>query len=346
MTEFAALRLVRAHGFQRHLTVGEASMRHFFQRLRSGSFLCLVLLATTSALAGGTKQTPKEAKGGVYISMINSESNHLLDNYERYVRRVKDLEKGPTCKEVGAQQWLSSMGPSAPDRVAAYRKGLAKQPKLEVDAAALQMVDALDALYKPVGEASDYYFMSKFNKDNCKRGDELHPILMSGWTKYIQAEHLVREYLDKYTDERDTAELTLVQKKFGKALHYYQQKLMIDAKALIRVSNVKEPNLTIVSQRLATFATTLSEAKAIVEKSKKGKDADALYQGGYEQLLTKAGWLKDASDRVVVVVSTEAKDPKAAATTNSRPNAMQNLITAYNDLVEQSNQTMYSKTMK
>src|SRR3954471_16866911 len=121
-------------------------MRHFFQRLRSGSFLCLVLLATTSALAGGTKQTPKEAKVGVYISMINSESNHLLDNYERYVRRVKDLEKGPTCKEAGSQQWLSSMGPSAPDRVAAYRKGLTKQPKLEVDAAALQMVDALDAL--------------------------------------------------------------------------------------------------------------------------------------------------------------------------------------------------------
>ena len=202
------------------------------------------LLATTSALAEGAKQTPKEAKIGVYIDLINSESNHLLDNYEGYIHRVKDLQKGPTCKELGSQQWLSSMGPSMPESIAGYRKAIAKQPKLEVDAAVLQMVDALDALYKPVGEASDYYFMSKFNKDNCKRGDELHPILMSGWTKYIQAEHLVREYLDKYTDERDTAELTLVQKKFGKALHYYQQKLMIDAKALIRVSNVKASNLT------------------------------------------------------------------------------------------------------
>jgi hypothetical protein len=321
-------------------------MRYCLHWLTSSVFISVVLLTTSSTLADGAKQTPKEAKVAVYIDMINSESNHLLENYEGYVHRVKDLEKGPTCKELGSQQWLSSMGPSAPDRVLAYRKGLAKLPKLEVDAAATQMVDALDALYKPVAEASDYYFMSKFNKDNCKRGDELHPILMSGWTKYIQAEHLVRAFLDKYTDERDTAELNLVQKKFGKALHYYQQKLMIDAKALIRVSNVKQPDPTVVGPRLATFATTLSEANAVVDKAKKGKDADALYQGGYEQLLTKAGWLKDASDRVVVVVGNEAKDPKAAASTNSRPNAMENLITAYNDLIEQSNQTMYSKTMK
>jgi Protein of unknown function (DUF3829) len=321
-------------------------MRHCFQWLKSGLFMSVLLLATTSALADGAKQTPKEAKVGVYIDMINSESNHLLESYEGYVHRVKDLEKGPTCKELGPQQWISSMGPSAPDRVATYRKGLAKLPKLDVDAAAMQMVDALDALYKPVAEASDYYFMSKFNKDNCKRGDELHPLLMSGWTKYIQAERQVRAFLDKYTDERDAADLTIVQKKYGKALHYYQQKLMIDAKALIRASNVKQPDLTVVAPRLATFATTLSEANAIVDKAKNGKDADALYQGGYEQLLKKAGWLKDASDRVVVVVTNEAKDPKAAAATNSRPNAMENLITAYNDLIEQSNQTMYSKTMK
>ena len=42
----------------------------------------------------------------------------------------------------------------------------------------------------------------------------------------------------------------------------------------------------------------------------------------------------------------EAKDAKAAARTNSRPTAMKNLITAYNSLVDQSNKTLYSKTMK
>jgi Protein of unknown function (DUF3829) len=321
-------------------------IRRGFQRLRMGLFVCAALFAASGARAAAPKQTPKEAKVGVYIEMINVESNHLLRNYEGYVKRVKNLQKGPTCKELGPQSWLSSMGPSAPERVAAYRKGLAKQPKLEVDAAALDMADALAALYKPVDEASEYYFLSKFNKDSCKRGDELHPILMAAWTKYIQAEHTVRAFLDKYTDERDATDLAIVQKKYGKALHYYQQKLMIDAKALIRTANVKQPDPTLVSPRLDTFTTTLSEASALVAKAKQGKDADALYQGGYEQLINHAGWLKEASESVVLVVKNEAKDPKAAASSNSHASAMENLITAYNGLVEQSNQTMYSKTMK
>jgi hypothetical protein len=311
-----------------------------------GFFACAVVFAASGARAAAPKQTPKEAKVGVYIEMINVESNHLLQNYEGYVKRIKDLQKGPTCKEFGPQSWLSSMGPSAPERVATYRKGIAKQPKLEVDAAALDMADALAALYKPVEEASEYYFLSKFNQDSCKRGDELHPILMAAWTKYISAEHNVRAFLDKYTDERDSADLVIVQKKYGKALHYYQQKLMIDAKALIRAANVKAPDPAFVSPRLDTFSTTLSEASAVVAKGKQGKDADALYQGGYEQLITHAGWLKEAGERVVQVVKDETKDPKAAARTNSHASATENLITAYNGLVEQSNQTMYSKTMK
>lgn len=312
--------------------------------IRYSLLICALLLVGSKANAAN-KPTTKEAKVGVIIDMINVESNHLIRNYEDYTKRVKDLDKGPTCQESGSQSWLSSMG-EVPERVAAYRKGLAKPPKLEVDASTLEMVDALAALYKPVQEASDYYFSGKFRKDNCKRGQELHPVLMANWVKYMKAERVVRAFLDKYTGERDAADLVVVQKKYGKALHYYQQKLMIDAKALIRVSNVKQPDLTQVRPRLAGFETTISEANALVEKAKKGKDADALYQGGYEQLLTKAGWFKDAVARVIEVLDNEAKDPKAAARTNSHANAMENLVTAYNDLVEQSNQTMYSKTMK
>ena len=134
--------------------------------------------------------------------------------------------------------------------------------------------------------------MSKFNQDNCKRGHELHPLLMSGWTKYMKGERAVRAFLDKYTDERDAADLKDVQKKYGKALRYYHRKLMIDAKALIRVSDVPQPDPAVVRPALSTFTTTLDEATVIVDKEKKGKNSDALYQGGDEQLLTHAGWLQ------------------------------------------------------
>lgn len=308
----------------------------------------MVLLVVTSASQAATPaQTPKQAKVSAYIEIINQESNHLLANYDGYTKRVKDLQAGPTCKETGgSQSWLSSMGPSAPERVAKYKKLLAKAPKLEADAAALEMVDALDGLYKPVAEASDYYFLSKFKKDDCKRGLELHPLLMAGWTKYIKAEQVVRAFLDKYTDERDAAELKDLQKKYGKALRYYHRKLMVDAKALIRVSDAAPPDPGLIRPVLATFTTTFDEATAVVNKEKKGKNANALYQGGYEQMLKNGGWFKDAVNEVLRVVDNEAKDPKAAARTSNRATAMKNLLTGYNGLVEQSNQTMYSKTMK
>jgi hypothetical protein len=315
-------------------------------RVVAGGLLGLSLTLGAASASAQSKPTPKEQKISTYVDMINKSSNYLFENYDRYSKRVVDLKKGPTCKELGPQSWISGMGPSSPERYAGYRKALAKQPKLASDAAALEMLEALEALYKPENEASEYFFQSKFKQDNCKRGGELHAVLMANWTKYMRAEQVVRAFLDKYGDERDTTELDKAQKKYGKALHYYHQKIMIDAKALIRVANDKQFDVEAVRARAAAFAPTLAEAKAIVEKEKKGKNAEALYQGGYEQMLYYAGNLQQSVNEVLRVVDEEAKDPKAAARTNARPQAMKNMITAYNGLVDQSNKTLYSKNMK
>lgn len=299
-----------------------------------------------TANAAGNKPSPSEAKVSTYIEIINSESEHVFSNYDRYTKRLKDVEKGPTCTELGPQSWVSGMGPSAPERYAAWRKALGKKPKLEMDETVTSMLDAVEALYKPENEASEYYFQSKFKQDSCKRGQELHKDLMAGWTKYMRAEQALRVYLDKFTDERDQKELVDTQKKYGKAFHYYHRKLMIDAKALIRVADVKNPDLNAVREKLAAFEATLNEAKALDEKERKGKLGDALYQGGFEQMLTHAGWFKDATAELLRVADNEAKDPKAATRSNARPNAMKNLVSSYNGLVDQSNKVMYSKAMK
>jgi hypothetical protein len=298
-----------------------------------------------SARAEG-KPSPKDIKVGVYVEMINASSNYLFENYDRYSKRVVDLQKGPTCQELGPQSWLSGMGPSSVERYAGYRKALAKKPKLDADPAALEMLEALEALYKPENEASEYYFQSKFKQDKCKRGVELHAVLMAGWTKYMRAERTVRAFLDKYTDERDVTELAQVQKKYGKGLRYYHRKLMVDAKALIRIADSRQLDLEQVRARLAAFEPTLNEANALLDKEKKGKNSDALYQGGYQHMVGRADQLKKSVDVVIRVVETETKDPKAAARSNSRPTAMKNLITAYNDLVDQSNKVLYTKNMK
>jgi hypothetical protein len=310
------------------------------------ALMVVPVLWGATARAAGNKPTPTEAKVSTYIEIINSESEHVFSNYDRYTKRLKDVEKGPTCTELGPQSWISGMGPSAPERYAGFRKGIAKKPKLDMDETVTSMLDAVEALYKPENEASEYYFQSKFKQDNCKRGQELHKELMAGWTKYMRAEQTLRAYLDKYTDERDQKELGETQKKYGKAFHYYHRKLMVDAKALIRVADAKNPDLAAVRERLAPFEATLNEAKALDEKERKGKLGDALYQGGYEQMLTHAGWLRDATNELIRVAENEAKDPKAASRTNARPTAMKNLVNSYNGLVDQSNKVMYSKAMK
>ena len=86
---------------------------------------------------------------------------------------------------------------------------------------------------------------------------------------------------------------------------------MVDDKALISVADEKSPDLAAVREKLAPFEATLNEAKALDEKERKGKLGDALYQGGYEQMLTHAGWLRDATNELIRVAENEARDPIA-----------------------------------
>jgi hypothetical protein len=97
----------------------------------------------------------------------------------------------------------------------------------------------------------------------------------------------VRAFVEKYNDERQATELADAAKKYGKKLHYYHLKLTMDGKALVRAVDVvratPKPDLLPLRGVLGTFQQTLTDTKALVDKEKGGKNADALYQVGYEQ---------------------------------------------------------------
>jgi hypothetical protein len=267
--------------------------------LRPSVAALLVGLAVGGTLAQNAraaKPTAKEAKVNIYVEILNSESKYIFDNRATYAKWV-DMKNGPTCNEIGLRQ-PSSVGDSAPDRYAHYRKELAKKPKLDADEAALQMVEALEQLRLPVNEASDYYFTRKFRQDACKRGKELHPLMVAGWQKFVQGDSVVRTFVEKANDEREAADIAGAEKKYGKGFHYTQFKLMADGKATIRAleaqADKEKPEGPPIKEKLATFTQMIADGKALVAKEKGGKNADAIYQGGYEQLLTKAGWFQDA----------------------------------------------------
>lgn len=318
-------------------------MHKSIRKLATLASLALAVAMTSEAAA---KPSDKDLKVNTYVQIINDWSNYVYDNRSRHAKWVSDMNTGPTCKERGISG-PSGVGDDAAQTYQAFRKAMKKGPKLDADEAALQMVTALEELIKPVKEATDYFDRAKYKSDDCKRGKELHTILVATWNKYIEGDRKVRAFVDKYNDERQAAELADDLKKYGKKLRYYHHKLPIDAKALIRAVDAVPANksdTTDVRAAMAALAQSLSEVKPIVAQEKKGKNSDALYQGGYEQFVMYAGRFKDDVDEWVKAVDEEVKDPKANK--GHRERARTSLIGSYNSFVDQTNQTMFSKGMK
>jgi hypothetical protein len=290
------------------------------------------VVAGSDALAA--KPTPKDAKVNAYVEIINSWSNYVFENRARYAGWVADMKAGPTCKELHISA-PSAVGDSAPETYKGYRKALGKKPKLDADDAALQMVTALEEMIKPVSDASEYYHGHAHLEDGCKRGKELHPVLLAAWAKYEEADRTVRAFVEKANDERQATELASAQKKYGKALHYYHLKLPMDGKVLVRAVEAAKADVGPVREALTAFSQTLTEVTAVVAKEKQGKNSEALYEGGYEQLVTRAGWFKDAVESLL-----------KATGQDDRSRAGKQVIGAYNDMIDQSNKTMFSKSMK
>ena len=173
--------------------------------------------------------------------------------------------------------------------------------------------------------------------------------MVAGWQKFIQADSVVRIFVEKSNDEREAADIAGAEKKYGKGFHYTQFKLMADGKATIRAleaqADKEKPEGPPIKEKLATFTQTIADGKALVAKEKGGKNADAIYQGGYEQLLTKAGWFQDAINEFFRELDKEAADTKTSHV-DERKRAIKQVFDSYNSLVDQSNGVMYSKGMK
>jgi hypothetical protein len=313
-----------------------------------GPFAVAALLAAPASHAKAKAPAGKDAKISTYVQIINTESNHVFDSRRHYAGWVSSMKTGPTCKERGLRG-PGSFGDSAPERFKKYRTALGKRPKLDADKAALQMVEALEELRTPQNEAAEYYYKNLHLKDDCKKGQELHPLLVQAWAKFVQADSELRGFVESYQDERDADELASTQKKYGKRLRYHHRKLMIDGKALVRETDARasqsKPDVAAIRSKLSSFVQTLDDASALVAEEKKGKNSSALYQGGYEMLLKKATWYREAVDELLKQLETPRKEA-ANDGDDRRRRVSEQMIQAYNAMIEESNGVGYTKSMK
>lgn len=320
------------------LTLGRAAPRGW---RGLGAALVLVLALASHAAA---KPDAKQAKINTYVEILNTWSPAVFKARDGYATWA-NLDTGPTCKERNIRP-IGGFGTSAPATFAGYAKAAKKAPKLEVDAAVVRMLDALTALVEPTNEAAKYYARG-YREDGCKRGQELHPLLVAGWKQYLEAERELRAFVVAYNDEVAIKALAAAKKKYGAKFRYHFEKLLIDGKALLREIDAQTqaptPDLAAIRARIATYAETHASVSALHDQAKPDKKLrDDLYQGGYSQLVRQADNLSRSSTRLVEALESPPGKPRARALEQ----AHKQVIVDYNALIDAANKTRFSARIK
>ncbi len=309
----------------------------------------VIVLAALALVAGAVapaqaKPDPKQAKINVYVDILNQWSSYVYKQRDDYAGWV-DPAKGPDCKASKAR------GPSAIGDTAkkttfpGYLKALKKGPKLPVDAAAVAMVTTLQALWQPSFDASEYYYKRQWKDDDCKRGRELHTQLVELWAQYVAAEQQVRAFVVQYNDERELAQHAATGKKYGKKLRYHFEQALIDGKQLVRTLDAALAATPIdaaaITAKLDAFAASVDAANQLAEANRgNAKIYDVLYQGGYTQFVTHAGWFKDA----VVELGKTIADPKAKPAAIAKDHDA--AVKAYNGMIDAANAVRLTPSIK
>ncbi len=306
--------------------------------------LAAALLLGPAPDSHAAKPSKKQQKVNLYVELLNSWSPYMYKGWSGYTAWV-DVEAGPTCKERGLRA-PGGLGDSAKKRFDGYALALKKGPKLEVDAQARAMIEALQELREPIITASDYYYKRRFKDDECALGKELHPKLMAAWAKYQGAEPAVRAFVVTYNDQRAVDDLKKTKKKYGKKLRWHLEKLIIDGKVLVRTVSTQLDaegfDLDAVGVALEAFAATQQAAFDLSEAAK-GDVATVLYQGGYKQFVKRASWFRDAVEALVKELS---KPADAKINESNRKRTIDQVFSSYNNMIEGANAVRLSKKVK
>ena len=309
--------------------------------------------AAGPALAGSTPQPDlRQVKVNVYVDLLNTWSPAIRGARKQYANWVTSLETGPTCKERGIRPF-GSFGDTMVKNLETAAAAIAKKPALPADAAATKMVDASRALVEPTREADTYYARG-YREDGCKRGQELHPLLVAGWRAYFAAEAEVRAFVVAYNDELDAKLLTSTRTKYGEGFRYYLELQLGNSKALIREINTQfegdTPDVAAVTKRAVALGETLDAVEATVAKAKatpaSKKVFDELYQGGYQRTIQASRNLHRTVAPLLAAVAAAGKPGAGRSEASQIETQLKNAFAEYNQMIGTLNKVKLSANVK
>src|SRR6188768_1514773 len=274
----------------------------------------------SGAVPAGKLSSPPDAKTNakinVYIELMNCESARLFDQRASWLSQV-DRKAGPRCN--AQNLGLNGIDPGAEARYARYKKTILAKPKLEIDDAALKMVEALEALLEPTS----------------------NPELET--EKYTQGHESIRAFVNEFTDQRDQLEIEATAKKYGKHNRYRFALIVKESKALLRSiateAHEPDPNSAPIAEKLIHFTALTEESKRALSSAPAASKSQA-YPPGLSLLLSDSlPRFQKAVARYVATLDNKAARNRVAQAKSD----WQYVIDCYNKAVDQMNGVSFDK---
>jgi Protein of unknown function (DUF3829) len=286
------------------------------------------------------KQT--SAKVNAYIELMNAETNKLYSMRADLFQHI-DRKVGPTCKEGFELQ--NPIGPNG-GKYDEYRKRLKAKPPLKPDAAALKMVDAVEALWNLGREPGPHSLLQAKTPDEwCKRIKEVFPRYVALFDQYTTGNRELSAYVDSFTEDRDRREIDAALKKYGQHYHYQFARLTLEGKLMMRAAGEEmhkdKPDAAVLREAFAAYLAIADQTLAMMKAEPKS-DAEPYPDRFFFFLMESMPKFRTAKDEMLAVFA-EKPSKEFGERLDSK---WSSLISAYNEIIRYSNGIEWSPKQK
>lgn len=283
-------------------------------------------MAASSAQAGMSDSEKLASKLSLYAQCTNASRRSAFDVLQRY---QDYLNADGTPKNEGSKPSSIELGEYVVDPCkAAVEQGPGQEPSLpELEKAQADYTAALTDLADVSNQLHKYYDQEDFKDDDWAKSKELVPKALEAGQRFGTANTALDELLDAKEDEANEAMLAHLEDTVGKNAEYHTRVILGRAKKFlvclegetIDVAGCEAP-FEALEKAHGEFDTYTTDNKASVDQ------------------ITLFSWFEDSEEEYFVE---SKKLMRALRDGQAEPEALDPVLEAYNDLIDNSNRVHF-----
>ena len=207
--------------------------------------------------ASQAEANPQE-KLNRYIGCYNEASDSFQRSLDRYASWVKNMDAGPTGREMVVYGLYSVRGAQGCQKAVDQAKAM--QPAMpELDQAAAAFAATLGPLEATITEAHAYYDRENYKDDGFAKGKALHKTLVEQGKTFTAANKQFSEAINNANDAMQQARLQRMEKEGGRNLDYYHLATMVQSKEVMRLLMRGDADIAQAGAKIEALEKTIDE---------------------------------------------------------------------------------------